>query len=333
MTPIASVAMSRLVTDYMALAPLPAGTGLRRRHLLLSAQGAARLLLAGLVGGQRSGGLLTGRAAGRLRRGRRGARAIIPVHNPRASIADMRRRLSGARQSGSTALPATSTSISTGITTSGAARTGASRSARSGSSTPARRCATDARPAPRIATGMPASCCILRWHSATPSPGCRKAGPARRWRRLRIGATSARSARSSAMARGWRSWQAKGEGGDSAMAAVIRKIVVILDETRREMGRDLPRPIRRAVACAVIENPFAGRFHRGPRRTDRPGRGIGRAAGRPGPGRARHPRASRWKASARPRWWARRGSWSMPPPCCIRSWARRCARRWGRGRR
>ena len=44
------------------------------------------------------------------------------------------------------------------------------------------------------------------------------------------------------------------------MAAVIRKIVVILDETRREMGRDLPRPIRRAVACAVIENPFAGRF-------------------------------------------------------------------------
>jgi len=44
------------------------------------------------------------------------------------------------------------------------------------------------------------------------------------------------------------------------MAAVIRKIVVLLDETRREMGRDLPRPIRRAVACAVIENPFAGRY-------------------------------------------------------------------------
>ncbi|SDB70654.1 amino acid synthesis family protein [Belnapia rosea] len=44
------------------------------------------------------------------------------------------------------------------------------------------------------------------------------------------------------------------------MAAVIRKLVVLLDETRREMGRDLPRPIRRAVACAVIENPFAGRY-------------------------------------------------------------------------
>jgi hypothetical protein len=44
------------------------------------------------------------------------------------------------------------------------------------------------------------------------------------------------------------------------MAAVIRKLVVLLDETRREMGRDLSRPIRRAVACAVIENPFAGRY-------------------------------------------------------------------------
>jgi hypothetical protein len=44
------------------------------------------------------------------------------------------------------------------------------------------------------------------------------------------------------------------------MAAVIRKLVVLVDETRREMGRELPRPIRRAVACAVIENPFAGRY-------------------------------------------------------------------------
>ncbi|MCO6415739.1 amino acid synthesis family protein [Siccirubricoccus sp. KC 17139] len=43
------------------------------------------------------------------------------------------------------------------------------------------------------------------------------------------------------------------------MPAVIRKLVTILDETRREMGRDIP-PIRRAIACAVIENPFAGRY-------------------------------------------------------------------------
>lgn len=44
------------------------------------------------------------------------------------------------------------------------------------------------------------------------------------------------------------------------MPAVIRKLATILDETRREMGRDLRRPIRRAIACAVIENPFAGRY-------------------------------------------------------------------------
>ncbi|WP_149535428.1 amino acid synthesis family protein [Siccirubricoccus phaeus] len=43
------------------------------------------------------------------------------------------------------------------------------------------------------------------------------------------------------------------------MPAVIRKLVTLLDETRREMGRDIP-PIRRAIACAVIANPFAGRY-------------------------------------------------------------------------
>ena len=44
------------------------------------------------------------------------------------------------------------------------------------------------------------------------------------------------------------------------MPAIIRKLGILLDETRREMGRDLARPIRRVVACAVIENPFAGRY-------------------------------------------------------------------------
>ena len=44
------------------------------------------------------------------------------------------------------------------------------------------------------------------------------------------------------------------------MPATIRKIVVILDETQREMGRAVTPPIRRAIACAVIENPFAGRY-------------------------------------------------------------------------
>ena len=44
------------------------------------------------------------------------------------------------------------------------------------------------------------------------------------------------------------------------MTANIRKLVVQLDETRKEMGKDITPPTRRAVAIAVIENPYAGRF-------------------------------------------------------------------------
>ena len=44
------------------------------------------------------------------------------------------------------------------------------------------------------------------------------------------------------------------------MPANIRKLVVQVDETRIEMGRAITPPTRRAVAIAVIENPFAGRY-------------------------------------------------------------------------
>ena len=44
------------------------------------------------------------------------------------------------------------------------------------------------------------------------------------------------------------------------MNAKIRKLVVTVDETRREMGKSINPPTRRAVAMAVIENPFAGRY-------------------------------------------------------------------------
>ena len=40
----------------------------------------------------------------------------------------------------------------------------------------------------------------------------------------------------------------------------IRKLVVQVDETRREMGRDINPPTRRALAMVVITNPFAGRY-------------------------------------------------------------------------
>ena len=42
--------------------------------------------------------------------------------------------------------------------------------------------------------------------------------------------------------------------------AKIRKLIVQVDETRIEMGREVTPPTRRALAMAVIENPCAGRF-------------------------------------------------------------------------
>jgi hypothetical protein len=44
------------------------------------------------------------------------------------------------------------------------------------------------------------------------------------------------------------------------MSANIRKLVVQVDETRKEMGQAIDPPTRRAVAIAVIENPYAGRY-------------------------------------------------------------------------
>jgi len=44
------------------------------------------------------------------------------------------------------------------------------------------------------------------------------------------------------------------------MPAAIRKLVVQVDETRLEMGRTISPPSRRALAMAVIANPFAGRY-------------------------------------------------------------------------
>jgi len=44
------------------------------------------------------------------------------------------------------------------------------------------------------------------------------------------------------------------------MKADIRKILVNVETTEREMGRVISPPTRKAVAAAVIENPFAGRY-------------------------------------------------------------------------
>lgn len=44
------------------------------------------------------------------------------------------------------------------------------------------------------------------------------------------------------------------------MKADIRKTAVIVEETRKDIGRAVDPPTRKAAAIAVIENPFAGRY-------------------------------------------------------------------------
>lgn len=44
------------------------------------------------------------------------------------------------------------------------------------------------------------------------------------------------------------------------MTADIRKLVVVVDEVHKEVGRTVSPPTRRALAMAVIANPYAGRY-------------------------------------------------------------------------
>lgn len=44
------------------------------------------------------------------------------------------------------------------------------------------------------------------------------------------------------------------------MTSKIRKLIVQVDEIRFEMGRPVTPPTRKALAMAVIENPYAGRY-------------------------------------------------------------------------
>ena len=44
------------------------------------------------------------------------------------------------------------------------------------------------------------------------------------------------------------------------MTAEIRKIVTVVEETHREMGKTIDPPTRKAAALAVIRNPCAGHF-------------------------------------------------------------------------
>ncbi len=63
------------------------------------------------------------------------------------------------------------------------------------------------------------------------------------------------------------------------MTAKIRKLLVQVDETRIEMGQTITPPTRRAVAMAVIENPFAGRYEQDLEALTTIGEDLGRLLG------------------------------------------------------
>ncbi|NNL73531.1 MAG: amino acid synthesis family protein [Silicimonas sp.] len=60
----------------------------------------------------------------------------------------------------------------------------------------------------------------------------------------------------------------------------IRKLVVSVEETHREMGETIDPPVRKAVAIAVIANPFAGRFEQDLTRLIETGSELGALLGR-----------------------------------------------------
>ncbi len=59
---------------------------------------------------------------------------------------------------------------------------------------------------------------------------------------------------------GWMRSSGGTANDEVSMSATIRKVVVQIDEIHSEMGRAIEPPTRRAVAMAVIANPYAGRF-------------------------------------------------------------------------
>jgi hypothetical protein len=50
------------------------------------------------------------------------------------------------------------------------------------------------------------------------------------------------------------------KGGKKMKDIKLRKLVLVIEDTLREMGQDVKSPLRKVAAIAVIENPYAGKF-------------------------------------------------------------------------
>ncbi len=117
------------------------------------------------------------------------------------------------------------------------------------------------------------------------------------------------------------------------MKAVIRKLVVSVEETHREIGREVSPPTRKALAIAVIANPFAGRYVESLDELIAIGEELGELLGQRCVQALGHRAGGRRRATARRRSSAKRANSNTPRRSCTRSSARRCARRWARARR
>ena len=99
------------------------------------------------------------------------------------------------------------------------------------------------------------------------------------------------------------------------MSAKIRKIAVNIEETHSEIGRKIDPASRKAVAVAVIENPFAGIYQEDLSVLTEIGAELGALLGRKCVeilGITRN----KPRAMENPRWSAKTASWNMPPQSC-----------------
>src|ERR1700733_12021406 len=106
------------------------------------------------------------------------------------------------------------------------------------------------------------------------------------------------------------------------MKAKIRKLATFVEETQREMDREVSPPTRKAAAVAVIENPCAGKYVEDLSELMAIGEDLGEllaaravaALGIPG---------APLEATAKPPRLVRTANSSTLPRSCIRSLARR----------
>jgi hypothetical protein len=97
------------------------------------------------------------------------------------------------------------------------------------------------------------------------------------------------------------------------MKAKIRKISTFVEETQREMDREISPSTRKAAAVAVIENPCAGKYVEDLSELMAIGEVLGELS------RRWAFRATRQRATARPQPWEKTGNWNTRRQSCIRN--------------